>query len=554
MFKEKIIDEVKQILPIDDQVIESMIAKSEKKEFGDYTLPCFKLAKYLHKSPNIIAKEIVKRIKVSDWIIKCENIGGYVNFYINKILLCDKILGDIFDKKEHYGSSGEGKGKSCLIEHTSINPNASPHIGRARNAIVGDFISRLMRFEGYKVDVHYFVNDIGKQISMLVLAAEERENIEFEDLLNLYISINQKVAEDKNLERKVFDLLYKLENGNEDVKRKFKKIVDICIEGQTKLLKELGIYYDCFDYESKFLFDNSLKRIISILNEKQMIFEDEDKRYVVNLEKYGLPPLVVTRNDKTSLYSLRDIAYTIWKSKKGADKNIIVLGQDQQLYFKQIAAIVSELGYVPPMPVHYAFVLLVESKMSTRQGTVVLLEDFMKEAINKAKKEILSRGGECDIERTKKIAYSAVKYSIEKTSNDRNVIFDWEKALSFEGNTGPYILYSFARINSILKKCDNVSLYKWDAGSINDEYEIDLLKYLGEFPDIIQKAKKEMSPHIITNYLFELSKRFSVFYVNCSVLKCKKQVHVNRVYLILAVEQVLKNALSIIGIQPVEYM
>ena len=255
---------------------------------------------------------------------------------------------------------------------------------------------------------------------------------------------------------------------------------------------------------------------------------------------------------------MRDIAYTIWKCNHNAEKNIIILGQDQELYFKQIAAIVTELGHRPPEVVHYSFVMLVDGKMSTRQGTVVLLEDFMREAVNKADEGIMERGEQSDPERAKRIAYGAVKYSMEKTSNERNVIFDWDKALSFDGDTGPYILYSYVRINSILKKCgaDTADLSGTvDYSLLSLEAENDLITQLYAFPDVIRKAAREFSPHVITHYIFDLAKKFSVFYRECSVMNAEDtQLKNARIKLISSVRQVLENAFGIIGMETVEHM
>ena len=547
-----------QHVPCDKEEIKALIVKSDNKEHGDFAFPCFPLAKKLRKAPAAIAAELAEKIELPDCFSKCENVGPYLNFFVDQAHFNGYVIGEISEKKDRYGSSGIGVGKACLLEHTSINPNASPHIGRARNAIVGDFVGRLLKFEGYDVKVHYFVNDIGKQISMLVLGAGEREEVKFDDLLNLYVDINNRVKEDPELEKQVFDLLYQLENGDEAVRKRFRQIVDVCIKGQSAIFNELGIFYDCCDYESQFLFDNSLEDIIRQLLDKGLVFEDDLGRYVVNLEKYGLSPLVITRADKTSLYPLRDIAYTIWKCSHNTDKNIIILGQDQELYFKQIAAIVTELGHRPPEVVHYSFVMLVDGKMSTRQGTVVLLEDFMREAVNKADEGIVERGDQSDPERAKRIAYGAVKYSMEKTSNERNVIFDWDKALSFDGDTGPYILYSYVRINSILKKCgaDSADLTgAVDYSLLNREAESDLITQLYAFPDVVQKAVREFSPHVITHYIFDLAKKFSAFYRECQVMNAEDvQLKNARIRLILSVRQVLENAFGIIGMETVEHM
>ncbi|MAG50610.1 arginine--tRNA ligase, partial [archaeon] len=366
----------------------------QNKEFGDYSFPCFSLAKEYKKNPVEIAKDLVKKLKITKSIKEIKNIGGYVNFFVDKSSNTKNILEEILKKKDKYGMTDIGKNKKALIEHTSINPNASPHVGRARNAIIGDSITRILKFSNYKVEVHYFVNDVGKQIALLVLGCKSKTK--FDNLLKIYIKMNKKLEKDPKLEKKVFELLQKLEKGNKKVKDKFKRTVNICIKGQTKLFSELGINYDYFDYESKYLWSKEVTKILNKLKKTKKVFVDEHKRNVLDQSKFKLamksPVLVLTRSDGTSLYPLRDITYNLDKIKK-ADKNIVVLGEDHKLYFLQLKAALSLLKIKAPEVIHYSFILLKKGKMSTRKGNLVMLEDFMKECREKAKKEIIKRHG-----------------------------------------------------------------------------------------------------------------------------------------------------------------
>ena len=537
----------------------------KNSEFGDIALPCFTFAKLLKKSPMLLASELEK-IEYPEFVNKAQAMGGYLNFFLQRKEYYKSIICSAINDKS-YGSSKEGEGKKCLIEHTSINPNASPHIGRSRNAIVGDFYANLMKFVGYDVDVHYFVNDIGKQISMLVYGALDKEEVKFEDLLSLYVETNKLVKENPEIEKEIFDLLYKLENNDKEVREKFFKIVDTCIKGQVRILNTLGIEYNSFDYESDFIFNKTVDKILKellALNDKEEagihLEEDEDGRMVVMFDKYKkLTPLVVTRGDKTSLYPLRDICYTIWKGQQGCDKNILVLGEDQKLYFEQIKTVVAELGYQTPEVIHYSFVMLQEGSMSTRNGTVVLLEDFMKIATDKVLENLKANNRKEDLSIAKSIAYGAVKYSIQKTSNDKNVIFDWDTALTFEGNSGPYVQYSYARISSIMRKLDSEYL---DLDYLSLNYDVmdlqienELVNSLYSFPSIINHAIREKSPHIIANYAFALAKSFSSLYHDASILyeedNMKKKC---RVALVLAIKNVLETSMKLLGINPLEEM
>ena len=556
--KKLVANKIAEILDKDSSEIEKSIEKSPNLEMGDFSFPCFRLAKEFRKSPQDIASDIKDKL-VADEIEKVEVVSGYVNIFIKKDLYAQSVIEEIETKQDKYGSENVGDGKKALIEHTSNNPNASPHIGRARNALIGDSIVKLLKFNNYEVETHYFVNDIGKQISMLLVGTKGKDNVTFDELLQLYIDINKEVKENKELEQEVFDNLNKLENGDEETIKSFRNIVQICIDGQRKIFAELGIHYDYFDYESDFILNGTVNEILKKLEETGKLFEAEDGRLAINQEEYKIPMkspvLVVTRADKTSLYPLRDIAYSIYKANRNADKNIIILGEDQKLYFKQISAVLDLLGYQAPQAVHYSFVLLPDGKMSTRNGTVVLLEDFMKEILEKTKQELAKRNnGEIDEEKAKKIAYGAVKYTILKGSLEKNVIFDLEKSLSFDGDTSLYIQYNYARINSILNKANFEKMEKLTRFDLLKEpAEIELIQKLEEFKTIVSKVTEKLTPNLIANYVYELTKMFSSYYHDYSILNAETEELKNmRLQLINAIGIVTKTSLNLLGIDTVD--
>jgi len=524
-------------------------------EMGDYAFPCFILAKEWKRSPNDIALELSKRLKPSEVIISAKAIGPYLNFFVNKANIAEDVVKSVLKQKDKYGSSGIGKDKKVLVEHTGINPNASPHVGRARNALIGDSIVQILKFQGFKVETHYFVNDVGKQIAMLVLGAEGKKSIVFNDLLGVYIAINSRVEKEPELEKKAFELLNLLEKGDKKTRKKFESIVKTCVNGQVKILSELGLKYDFFDYESKYLWSGKTDETLKSLEKTGKLFIDGFNRWVLDQKGYGLgmkvPVLVLTRGDGTSLYPLRDIAYNIEKLKKG--DNIVVLGEDQKLYQEQIAAVLKELELKPPRAVHYSFILLQEGKMSTRKGNLVLLEDFMQEALNKAKDELKKRYGKIDEKSAKVIAYGAIKYGILKVSPEKNVTFDWEQALSFEGESSPYIQYAYARISSILKKNKKIDS-KAGLNLLQEKEEIELIKLLSDFPDAAAKAADELRPHLIASYLYSLAKKLNEYYHAHQILKAEDKIRNARILLICAVRQVIKNGLGLLGIDVLERM
>ncbi len=555
-FKEEIIKLLKKELKQDIE-----LEVPPNPEFGDYAFPCFALAKVFKKNPNDIAYEISQKLKKTDLIEKIETKGPYINFFVNKSDLTENTLEEIQKKKEKYGFSSLGKGKKVLIEHTSINPNASPHVGRARNALIGDAVARLLKSQSYNIETHYFVNDVGKQIAMLVLGAKNKK-VTFEGLLKIYIEINNKIEKNPELEKEVFELLHKLEQGDKEVKKKFKDIVDVCIKGQSEIFSDINIKYDKFDYESDYLWSKETDEVLKKLEKTGKLFTDDEKRKVLDQKEFNLamksPVFVLTRADGTSLYPLRDIAYTIGKIKKGYDRNIIVLGEDQKLYFQQINAALQLLGYKAPEVVHYSFVLLKTGKMSTRKGNLVLLEEFMSEAVKKAKEEIKKRNEDVQAKELEKLAksigYGAIKYSILKVSPEKNVIFEWDSALSFEGESAPYIQYAHARICSIFNKYGKKLPPKVELSSLVEPAEAELIKQLAEFPEMVDKATEHLQPHLIANYIYNLAKTFNEFYHSCQILKEDEHLKNARLYLISCVRQVLENGLGVLGIEAPEHM
>ncbi len=561
-YKKSIAEMLSKVLKKKENELIEFLEQPPAATGADYAFPCYILAKEAKRSPLDLANELAAELKPTKLIVKVESKGPYVNFFLNKEMMADIIFSLIKKEKDAFGSLGVKK-KNALIEHTSINPNSPPHVGRARNAIIGDSLTRLLRFHGYKTEVHFFVNDIGKQIAMLVYALEGKKTPKFDEIIQTYIEISKRVENDKELEQKIFLLLAKLEQGDAKTRARFRQVVDLCINGQVAIFSDLGIKYDFFDYESSYLFSKKTAEVLALLHKCGKVFTDSDGREVLDLDGFDLPMkdkavFVLTRGDKTSLYGLRDIAYTLYKLKRAAEKNIVVLGEDHKLYFRQLAATLSLLSQKAPEPVHYSFVLLSEGKMSTRSGNVILLEDFMREAEAKAAEEIRKRNaeiGEKDLQKLARIiGYGALKFSLLRISPEKNVLFNWDKALSFEGESAPYIQYAYARIMSILRKSNAKLSAKPDTSLLTHEKEKELVSLLSEFPSITKTALAQLRPHFIANYAQRLAEKFNEFYHECPVLTEEAGLSGARLTLIIATAQVLKNSMHILGIEMPEKM
>jgi len=555
--KQKVIELLSQHLKLSKKEVSDLI-EQPKPQFGDYAFPCFSLAKKEHKNPAEIAKDIADKLslKLPKEISKIEAVGGYVNFFVNKAAFANAVINTILKEKEKYGSDNLGNKKKILIEHTSINPNAPPHIGTARGALIGDSIVKLLNFQNYKTEVHYYINDVSKQVALLVLSCKGNEK--FDKMLGIYVKAAKKLKQ-KKFEKEVFAALKKLEQHDKTTVKKFKRIVNTCVQGQRKILSQLDIHYDFFDYESDYL-NKKLYGVIQNLKKSGKLFRDDSGRLVLNQATNGLekemkkPLLVLTRSDGTGLYALRDLAYTIDKLKR-TKQNIIVLGEEHKLYFKQLSAALKLLGFDAPKVLHYSHVLIQtkvgKRKMSKRRGELILLSDFINEAIKKAKAAIKKRKSKGD---AKAIALAAVKYSILKTEQNKNVLFNWKEALNFEGNSGPYLQYAYARASSILRKLKKAKAGKADFGKIKNKKEIELIKQLSLFPATIGDATLQLKPHLVANYVFRLSQIFSEFYSECPVIKAQPGLREARIALVKATKQVLSNSLFLLGIKALERM
>ena len=543
------------------QEVEVPLSTPPDSAMGDYSVPCFRLAKGAGMAPVPLAQRLRDALRERDLaaagIIRVENHGPYLNFHLAKGDVAARVIGSVLHAGAGYGSGGSGTGKRALVEHTSINPNASPHLGRARNAWIGDTLVRLLRFEGYDLDVRFFVNDVGRQIALLVLGVGDRDP-GFDELLQIYVDSNRRLDAEPALAAQVTQLLERLENGDAEARAAFRRVVEISVRGMRQVFADADVRYDSFDYESDYLTPERSKQIVEQLRTTGRLFEDEHGRLALDLDGFDLPSrnpvLVITRGNKTSLYVLRDMAYTLDKVAAATDLNLVVLGEDQKLYHRQLQAALSLLGAGAPAAVHYSFVLLGEGSMSSRQGNLVLLEDFAAEAKRKAAAELTRRGHDADPAVTGAVAYSALKYSFLRVANDKQVVFKWDSAMSFEGESGPYLLYSHARICSILRRYGKDLPAGADFGVLEAEPETALIKLLDEMPDQVARALRVRSPHVIAAYTFAVARQFSSFYHACPILQADSPLREARLLLAAATRRVLANCLGVLGIEALERM
>lgn len=527
-----------------------------KEGMGDYSVQCASLRNDEYKNPMEIATLIANNFNDEEkYFSEIKTMGPYVNFYLDYNKFAKNVIEEV-ENKEKYGSLNQGNNEALLIEHTSINPNAEPHIGRCRNSLIGDFMSNLYKFTGYDVERHYFINDLGKKIALLVIGIEKYglENDDFSSILDVYVKISSDAKEDDSLEKQAFDYLEMVENGNDQMIQKFKNVTDKCVEGQMKIFDKLNIHFDIFTHESDYVYNKYLKNILDKLEEKGKLKEDELGRYYVDLSDYDIPTkepvLILTRSNKTSLYPIKDIAYTMYKMERNNKHNIIVLGEDQEVYMKQISAVLDILGYDAPELISYSYVLLDGGKMSTSGGTVVLVSDFMKAVEDTLISEFEKRNTEITQDKLNILINACIKFTMLNVSKKKIVNFNLENATSFTGESGMYILYSLVRINSILKN-NNIELVR----DIKYEHDIEnkIIKEISYFPEVVNGLLENKEPAHLTKYIFNLTQGFSRLYEQVNITNEEDIVlKSSRIRLLKAIEKVIKEALSILGIESID--
>ncbi len=534
-------------------------------ELGDVAVPMFLAARKLKAPPPKLAAAAAAEVNFGDEVLSVTAAGPYLNLKLDRAIFARNIVEAVLAAGDAYGAKATGAGKRALIEHTSINPNASPHVGRARNAMIGDAVSRLFRFEGYELEVRYYVNDMGRQIGLLVLIADELEDLGFDQILDAYVAANARAKEEPDFAERGYALLVKMEEGDAETQRRFRAVTDLCLKGQLAVLNRLGAAYDVFDRESVYIKDPRLDGIVAALREKKAVFTDDEGRLVVDFEPLGYKQeegryFVLLRANGSSMYAYRDLAYAIDKEAAGADVNLMVLGEDHKLYAQQLAMILENAGHRAPEAIYYSYILLKDGKMSTRQGKVVLLSDFLDQAAAMAVERVAAQCTDLSPEEqqiiAEQVAVAAIRFAVLRVGANKNVIFEMETALSFQGDTGPYVQYACARINSILRKYEGaLPGQPGDAFPTNTDAEWALLTKLASFPDVVGNAIEQRTVSGIAVFALEVARLFTAFYHACPVLAAETPELVQaRLHVCRATLQTLKNALGILGIEPPERM
>ncbi len=523
----------------------------KESEHADLTTTiAFKIAKEQKRNPRDVANEIVEKIDVGEYIGSVQSVNGYINFFVSYEFLEDTIK-VILDMDERYGFLNlDGE---VLIEHTSANPDGPLHIGHIRNSIIGDVLARIMKKAGLKVKTHYYVNDMGRQIALAVLGYKlfgiDRSKKEDHAIVEAYIKANKLVEEEKrdDLIKEVEELMIRYEQGDKEVVNLFREVVETALIGIRKTLKRLRVEHDEFVWESEFIRNGYVNRILNELDKIGKI--KKDNAWILELDDKDV---VLKRENGTTLYITRDLAYHLWKNENYS-RFINVLGADHKLYANQLSKILKILGLKVPEIVFFEFVSLPEGSMSTRKGKFISADELIDRVKAEAEKILADR----DIDEEEKeriaeaVAIGALRYDFVKIAPEKPMIFDWRKALDFERQTASYIQYSHARACSILRKAKIKRDFK---AELCDEIERKLVILLSKFPYYIYRVVKELKPNLFAEYLMNVAMTFNDFYRDHSVLKAEEGIREHRIAIVDATRIVLRNGLELLGIEPLERM
>ena len=560
-FKEQISKAIEKVINIEYKELETFIEEPKDQENGDYAFPCFRLAKELRKAPQIIAQEISQGIEIdSKYIEKIDVIGGYLNFYINKDTLAKEVVKEVSEKEE-YGKSAIGNGKTILLDYSSPNIAKPFHIGHLRTTLIGNALYKIYKYLGYKAVGINHLGDYGTQFGKMIEAYKlwgSEYNLEedpINKMMDMYVRINALCKEDEKVLENCRNNFKLLEEGEEYYTNLWEKFKDLSLVEFNKIYNLLNIKFDLIEGEA--FFADQTENVVKELEEKGKVTESEGAK-IVNLEDQGIEtPAIIKKSDGSSIYASRDLAAIIYRAKKyDYDKCLYVVGYEQNLYFKQVFAVakylVDEKYYKGLIHVSYGLVQLPTGKMSTRLGNVVKIEDLLNETIEKAKEIIVSKNPELDNkdEVAKKVGLAAIIFNTLSTVTNKDQIFDWNTALNFQGETGPYIQYTYVRTQSVLEKVGYIPNYnEFDTKALADIYSQNILKLIYKFEDILKQVADKNEPSILSRYLIELSKAYSSFYNENKIIVEDENVKKARVFITYATGKVLKLGSALLGIE-----
>ncbi|SUU92799.1 Arginine--tRNA ligase [Anaerococcus octavius] len=542
--------------------IYNLIEIPPQDDMGDYSFPCFTLAKVLRKSPVQIASGLAENLGIEEFE-RIENINAYLNFYVDRDLYQNSVLNEILDKKEDYGKSDEGKNKNIVIDFSSVNIAKPFHIGHIRSTVQGDAIRNIHEFLGYNVIATNYLGDYGTQFGTMIAAYKlwGDENAINKDpineLLKLYVRYNAEASENQEMMDAARAEFKNLEDGDPEATKLWQWFKDISLREFERVYGLLDIHFD--DYNGESYNSQFIPQTLELLKEKDLLVES-DGAQIIDLSPYDLTPAIIIKSNGSSSYITRDIGTAINRKREYDFKeNLYVVATQQNLHYQQLRKILELMGYEwwdDNKHIAFGMVSLKDQTMSTRKGQVVFLEDVLNKAIDKTKSIMKERGTDIeDIDETAKIVgIGAVKFQELYNNRIKDYVFDWDEVLNFDGETGPYVQYTYARAKSVLRKAGADSFDSIKFTNLKTDEEFALVKSLAEFGNVVTKAREKYEPSLVTRHLTDIAKAFNKFYNSSQIMVDDKELRKERLALTYATSIILKSSLGLLGIKTVEKM
>ena len=561
-FKQIIAKSIAEVVNIDEKELESYIEIPKDTNNGDYAFPCFRLAKELKKAPPMIANDIKEKIQIDETIVeKVEVVGGYLNFYIRQEQMVKEVLKEI-DVQEEYGKSEIGKGKNIVIDYSAPNIAKPFHIGHLRSTVIGGALYNIYEYLGYHTIGVNHLGDYGTQFGKLIEGYKlwgKEYNIEedpINELTKIYIRINQVCKEDEKVLEQCRMNFKLLEDGDPYCTEIWEKFRNLSLKEFQKVYDLLGSQFDSWNGEA--FYSDKMPEVIEILEKTGKLVESQGAK-IIDLEDKGInTPCIIQKSNGSTTYATRDLAAILYRARTyDFDKALYVVSYEQTLHFKQVFEVAKLLGidekYTNGLKhVPFGMVSLPTGKMSTREGNIVKLEDLLNEAIARAKEIIEEKNPELEDkeEVAKKVGVGAVIFNDLSNSRIKDEVFDWNQILNFQGETGPYIQYTYVRTKSVLEKAGympTIEEVKFD--KLLDESSKNIIKLIYNFENILVQVTEKEEPSILSRYLIDLAKAFSNFYNDNKILVEDKEIQNARVYLTYAVGKVLKAGAKLLGME-----
>ena len=564
-FKSEIAKKIAQVVKLETSELETYIEIPKDSTNGDFSFPCFRLAKELKKAPQVIASEIKEKLELeesNDIIEKIDVIGGYLNFYINKNILIKEVLSEINKEKENYGASDIGKGKNIIVEYSSPNIAKEFHIGHLRTTVIGAAFYNIYKYLGYNTIGINHLGDYGTQFGKMIEGYKrwgEEYNLEenpIEELTKMYIRINDLCKSDEDVLNACRENFRKLEEGDKECIELWNKFKDLSLKEFYKTYDMLGVKFDSLNGES--FYSDKMPEVIEILEKSGKLVESQGAK-IVDLEDKGInTPCIIEKTNGSTTYATRDLAAILYRARTyDFDKCIYVVAYEQNLHFKQVFEVAKLLGldkkYTDGLThIAYGMTRLATGKMSTREGNVIKVNELLEESVKRVLDIINEKTSEMEDkeENARKIGIGAVIFNNLCTNLIKDQIFDWNIVLNFNGETGPYIQYIYVRTKSVLEKANYIpNLEDVDFSLLEDEKSFYIIKKIYEFNNILKQVIEKNETSILARYLIELAQGYSNFYNDNKIIVEDKKVQDARLYLTYAVGNVLKIGMKLLGIE-----